>query len=250
MIKKLVILFIVIICSATLTGQNKINTKSEYFQSVELLKNSTCFITAFDTYKNLEMSVKQKLIDKIAQTNQDLSIIVAFGIYRELWKWDNASKTAVLLDVFRTNENMSLSTSLKNNQKISKRPIFFHIGGMQNLDSNGNLNVYLNSRIGSFLLYNKVDIALSFTYMLNGNIKSETMLKQSMLGVMSKYYYPIPKYKISPNAGLDISISGSGTTPTLSLLLGISWYVGPGSLDLGFRVQKNVTTMVGYTFLL
>jgi len=232
------------------SAKSPILRHSEYFKSISTLNNSTCYIIAFETYSKLETDTKQKIVNEIAQDYPDYIIVVSYGIYRELWKWNNHSKTAVLLDIFRTNENLSLSNSIKNNQNISKHPVFFHIGGMQNLDSNGNLNVYLNSRVGSYLLYNKLDLAISFTYMLNGNIKSETMLKQTMLGLMSKYYYPIQKYNISPNAGLDISITGAGTAPTLSLLLGVSWHVGPGSLDLGFRIHNNITTMLGYTFLL
>lgn len=32
------------------------------------------------------------------------------------------------------------------------------------------------------------------------------------------------------------------------LLLGVSWYVGPGSLDLGTQVGDNFNITLGYTF--
>lgn len=230
----------------------KENTKqvySNYFKSVEMLGNATCYITAFDIYKDLELSRKRELIKQILPDSASV-IVIVYGIYRELWKWNNNTGIVDFIDVFRTNEVVSLYDGIMNNQKIKKHPLFFHVGGMQNLDTNGNLNVYFNSRIGSYLLYEKLDLALSFTLMMNGNISSNNLINQTMFGVMSKYYYPIPKYNISPNAGLEFSIMGNGTSPTVAFLLGISWHIGPGSLDLGFRLRDGVTTMLGYTYIL
>ena len=73
---------------------------------------------------------------------------------------------------------------------------------------------------------------------------------------MSKVYFPVRKYNISPYVGLGISYAvtydENWTLTTSSwnipLYLGISWYVGPGSLDLGFQISDNTAFMVGYTF--
>jgi hypothetical protein len=73
---------------------------------------------------------------------------------------------------------------------------------------------------------------------------------------MSKVYFPIRKLHISPNIGFDLqsvsynTVEGSSTNSvSRSLLVGISWFVGQGSLDFGVRISKEVNATIGYTLI-
>jgi hypothetical protein len=65
----------------------------------------------------------------------------------------------------------------------------------------------------------------------------------------------ISKYNISPNVGGELSLvsisdsqNASNQSINKSILLGISWFVGFGSVDIGIRTGDEVATMVGFTF--
>ena len=122
------------------------------------------------------------------------------------------------------------------------------------IDPNHNINLSLNTRLGFFLLLNRWDLAATYSANFIGNDSSSDITGQSNVGLMSKVYFPIKKYNISPNVGGELSLASytdaqKVTTQSIneSVLIGISWYVGFGSLDIGFRAGKEVTTMVGFT---
>jgi hypothetical protein len=72
------------------------------------------------------------------------------------------------------------------------------------------------------------------------------------IGLASKFYYPIKKHNISPSLGaeLAVTIPAEGEIAfTPYLLAGVSWYVGPGSLDAGLRIGSSSMLMFGYTLI-
>jgi outer membrane protein W len=82
------------------------------------------------------------------------------------------------------------------------------------------------------------------------------------LGLLSKVYFPIRKYNISPYVGAGISRVFTSSSMDIGdenvnskniywnkmLLIGISWYVGPGSWDFGTQLGNNFNLTLGYTF--
>ncbi len=88
-----------------------------------------------------------------------------------------------------------------------------------------------------------------------GNVNSDALNNDFITGLMSKFYFPIRKLNLSPNVGFDLqgyvltSPESTSQSVTRSLLAGISWYVGSGSIDLGFRINKQVSASLGYTFI-
>jgi hypothetical protein len=80
------------------------------------------------------------------------------------------------------------------------------------------------------------------------------------IGPVSKYYYPIvfQEQRISPYIGAGISyyfskskdVEGNGAWDIYGII-GSSWRIGPGALDMGFRLgkQSKFAFIVGYTFL-
>jgi len=98
----------------------------------------------------------------------------------------------------------------------------------------------------------KWDIAATFSEQISGNFESEDVSLQTSIGVMTKVYYPITKYNFSPFAGAEAAVSfvkGAKATFTPSFLVGMSWFVGSGSLDVGVRAGSSTSLMVGFTVI-
>jgi hypothetical protein len=176
---------------------------------------------------------------------------VSYGHKREIWGKD-ATQTVKLLDTLDMNSN-NLKSVKRESQKLIKHPWFFYFGGQSNFNSE-TFSLMSSARIGFFLLKDCWDLALSETLSV-----SETGAT-SESGILSKVYYPIKKYKISPYIGAGLSLVYTGydngqeyienTYWTSMLLWGISCYVGPGSLDIGMQYGKTseFAVTVGYTF--
>ena len=197
----------------------------------------------------------------LSEWNENL-VIVRYQYKQEVWKKDNAN-TVNLLDRWDLN-TPSLQTEQRTLQTTNVHPWFFYLGFSETFDYDlNNFNLNLNSRIGFFLLNNRWDLAVFCT----GGMDADSIRTSLLLhtGIMSKVYFPIKKLKISPYIGAGIShittciyndsgdygdkyfvnISNSWDIPVYT---GISWFVGPGSFDVGFQFGKNFTTMIGYTF--
>jgi hypothetical protein len=95
---------------------------------------------------------------------------------------------------------------------------------------------------------NRWDLATTLSAGLSGNVE-DTGTGWANVGLMSRVHFPIKKLGISPNIGGEISMASLGGTQTtnMSLLLGISWFVGFGSLDIGIRIGNEVSTVGGLT---
>ncbi|MDR0287692.1 MAG: hypothetical protein LBI03_08340 [Clostridiales bacterium] len=141
-------------------------------------------------------------------------------------------------------------------QTAKRHPWFFYAGGFINF-SDGNYNVSVNGSIGSYLLKDRWDLALTGSVMSNDNDVSESTT--TSIGISSKVYYPIREYNISPYIGAMLSQSSTNTKTSESgnskssntnkmLLLGVSWYVGPGSWDFGMQFGDAFNFTFGYTF--
>ena len=71
----------------------------------------------------------------------------------------------------------------------------------------------------------------------------------SNFGLMSRVHFPIKKLGISPNIGGEMTFAPYGTSKAISgaLVVGISWFVGFGSLDIGFKMGNEIISMGGVT---
>ena len=132
-------------------------------------------------------------------------------------------------------------------------PWFVYLGGMGQYTSDHQITAALNSRIGFFLLRDRWDFAWTLSMGASGVDTTDLGFNISY-GVMSKYYFPLKKIKLSPNVGIDLGnnvymVDDQSTNSSyFSLLTGISWFVGKGSLDLEFKIGDEFTTLIGYTF--
>jgi hypothetical protein len=229
-----------------------------YFTNAELTESGQLMLYAGEKYNLLSKVWKKAVMDNLIKTWQESLVLVQYNTKRELWGWNSETGKALFLDGWDINPKAATKTATTVISKTALHPFFVYIGGQGQLDKNHEANAAFNSRVGFFLLRNRWDLAWTFSGGLMGNIDSEAaMTDQFSTGLMSKVYFPIKNLNISPNVGLDISSTvysssesvGNTYNRSASLLAGISWYIGHGSLDVGFRIGKEFTTMIGYTYI-
>ncbi|MDX9772074.1 MAG: hypothetical protein RBT02_01485 [Bacteroidales bacterium] len=223
-----------------------------YFTSADLDDGDRLILKAGIPYSNLADDDKQSIMEVLLRSWQEPLVIVICETRRELWGWDSQVRSASLIDLWDLNpEPVAVETSTEPSA-VARHPWFFYVGSAQQIDSDKNINAALSGRVGVFLLRNKWDMALTLSEAVAGNLESEDLSITTSAGVMSKIYFPIRKYNIGPNAGAEVAVtipSGGKATFTPSFLVGLSWYVGIGSMDVGLRVGSNTMMMLGYTVI-
>jgi hypothetical protein len=235
--------------------RTKVITQYEiYFKSIELTGNGQLKMSALERYFLQPIDSKREIIRNISSEWEESLVLVQLNDKNELWGKNKETGNIILIDSWGDRQTQEPKAEVNENQKFAKHPWFFYAGEQGMIDSNHNINLSVNTRVGFFLLLNKWDLAATYSFSFMGNTDSENVNGQSNLGIMSKVYFPIKKYNISPNVGAEISMlsfrdSQSNTSQSInkSLLLGVSWFVGFGSLDIGIRTGQELTTMVGFT---
>lgn len=221
---------------------------STYFSQAELTEKGQLNLSAIDKYILLPADGKKAIIADISKTWQDSLILVHYGSKRELWGWKAETGNARLLDKWDLNASQLTKTLPEKPQTTTYHPWFIYVGGQLGGDNQKNINLSLNTRFGFFLLMNRWDLATTLSAGLAGNVEA-TSTDWVNVGLMSRVHFPIKKLGISPNIGGEISMASlSGTQSTnKSLLIGISWFVGFGSLDIGVRLGNEISTVGGLT---
>jgi hypothetical protein len=230
-----------------------------YFSKAGLTGNSQLLLLATEQYRSLSINFKKTMMDTLVGNWQESLVLVKYDTKSELWGWNSETGKALQIDLWDLNAQniIKSSSSAPVVTKTGLHPWFVYVGGQGVLDSDHNLNVALNTRVGFFLLLNRWDLAWTFSLGVLGNVDS-TASSNSQLGtgLMSKFYFPIKKLKLSPNVGFDVQgvtyinpEGGSSTATNRALLAGVSWYVGHGSFDLGFRISKEFSATIGYTIM-
>jgi hypothetical protein len=243
----------------------------DYFSDAVVKEDGTLEIQAIDSlYQPIRVDRKRAMLQKALKKWDGEMIFIYSGYTREIWRRNINTGVVSRVDTWNLN-NPELAKYQRNVLETTrKHPRFFHIGGQAQFNSD-NLNLQLNVRGGFFLLKERWDWALSGSI---GVTPSENSSFTSVeLGTSSKVYFPvkIKQHQFSPYIGAGVSlvytvsdyetendydytedVYGQGT-----FLIGVSWYVGPGSLDIGtninmdFRdaVKCNYSLSLGYTFL-
>jgi len=226
---------------------------STYFRSAELNSSGQLILYAADSFKALSPNEKKTLMDKIVKSWQWSLVIVSLESKNELWSWNNDTSKSIQLDSWDLNAATSIKPDAGTLSKTALHPWFIYLGGLGQYNSSRYLTAAFNSRIGFYLLRDRVDFAWTMSF---GGSGYDTSRINTYLnyGIMSKVYFPIKKARISPNVGVSLENSvyyadqTSTSSATASALAGISWFVGRGSFDLEFKMSKEFTTMIGYTF--
>ncbi|MBN1789118.1 MAG: hypothetical protein JW830_01390 [Bacteroidales bacterium] len=232
---------------------------STYFNSAGVSAKGQLVLSANEKYNSLAAGTKKGIMDNLLKQWQESLVMIQYGSRSELWGWDAGNGTALRIDTWDLNPVLPAAGPIARATagKIAAHPFFVYLGGQGVLDSDHNLNLAINTRVGFFLLRDRWDLAWTFSGGVLGSIDSSSAsTHQFSTGLMSKVYFPIRKLHISPNIGFDLqsvsynSVEGSSTNSVShSLLLGISWFVGQGSLDFGVRISKEVNATIGYTLM-
>lgn len=227
-------------------------TYNTYFSSCGLTQGDQLKLDALASYTRMSGEGRKAVMNNLTKSWQESLIIVQYGTVKELWGYDSNSREAVLIDSWDTDPKPVTAGTPEPLSNTELHPWFFYIGSAQRFDSDKNINGALSARAGVFLLMDKWDIAATLSEQISGNIESEDVSLQTSIGVMTKVYYPITKYNFSPFAGAEAAVlfvKGGKPTFTPSFLVGMSWFVGSGSLDVGLRAGSSTSLMVGFTII-
>ncbi len=226
---------------------NKLLSENKtYFSSSELRENGSLYLTATEKYNTLSSSEKKVILAKITKAKGKALVMVKNESKRELWNYNYEIENAQLLDEWDLNATQLVTQT----PKTIYRPWFAYIGGQIGGTKN-NAGATINLRIGFFLLKNRWDLAASISggATENLNIENEPTV-WSNFGLLSRVHFPIKKLHMSPNIGAEISVNTFGSSQTKvtpSAVVGVSWFIGCGSLDIGVRLGDVVTGMGGYS---
>lgn len=264
--KKLIFIFIILIGVKLSFAQDTTKLKGfreiilpEYvtnFTQANLTGNGRLILSATEKYMLLNNHDKKSTILPLINAWQDSLILVSYGSKRELWGWDTIKGNVKQYDYW---DLSSYPSHLKPTPIISERshPWFIYVGGQLGGDNQKNINMAFNARVGFFLLLNRWDLATSLSAGLSENTASTTSgynstSTWSSLGLMTRVHFPIRKIGLSPNIGLEVSKSTSGDISSDAIahvVLGFRWYVGFGSIDLGFKLGEESSGMGGVTLV-
>lgn len=223
-----------------------------YFSSAGLDENGQLRLTASESYRRLSSADRKDIMNIMLRSWQESLVVVHLGSGRELWSWSREIRGAQLIDTWDLNPEPVASVPEMAQSDIARHPWFFYIGSAQQMDSFKNLNGALNVRVGFFLLLDKLDLAVSLTEQLSGNLEDESASLLTSVGLSSKYYFPVKKLNMSPNVGAELAVTipaGGKMSFTPAMLAGVSWFVGPGCFDAGLRVGSSYMMMFGYTLI-
>lgn len=218
-----------------------------YFSKAELTESGQLNLTATEKYMLQNLDEKKLIVEKITSKWQEQRILIHQDSKWELWGWETKTKNTLHLDAWDLNRPKLAHIPVT---YARPHPWFIYVGGQLGYDSEGNINLALNTRLGFFLLLNRWDLATTLSTGVTGNPKYGPAENWQNLGLMSRVHFPIKKYHISPNIGAEISYTASAEAEAIvskSIVLGFTWFTGIGSLDIGIKIGNTTTGIGGYT---
>jgi len=223
---------------------------SNYISNAEITENGQLNLSASDSYAALPAASKKSILSNITTTWRDSTVMVHYGSKGELWGWNARTSETKLLDEWDMAVIVPVpKIQVPAAQKTNLHPWFLYLGGQFMGDNMQNINLSYNTRIGFFLLLNRWDLATTFSAGVSGNVDADGT-PYANIGLMSRVHFPLKKYKISPNVGAEmtyVSFGEAESTYVPSLVVGLSWYVGIGRVDIGIKIGDITSGMGGYT---
>jgi hypothetical protein len=223
-----------------------------YFSDVTITENGELEVQVDSVYMTKEIAEKGLILEFALKKWDGEMIFIHSGYIREVWRRDINTGAVSQVGVWNMNDPELFKHQRRIMQTTNKHPCFLY-GGAQSSFNSENFNLLFNARVGFFLLLNTWDLALSESFSFTTT--EETVDFNIELGLLSKVYFPIKKAKLSPYVGTGVSLvitDGVDETDDIyfqtMFLTGVSWYIGPGSLDLGTIVYLNFKDGVKCTF--
>lgn len=163
----------------------------------------------------------------------------------ELWHTNEGK--AVMVDSWKS-YNMQLADFMRKEDKMKKYGRWYYYVGGSFSGTVETANGSVNLRGGTFLFKDIIDAAATLNF---GFSKTQETSFTGDLGLSSRAYWPIRKLSLSPYLGIGVSWAFAPSMYfEFQAFTGVSWYVGPGSLDVGFRygIKSSWAITIGYTF--
>lgn len=267
--KKLIIIIISLYCTVNVFAQNteKLNGFKQivlpeyntYFNDAVLNEGNLLELQATEKYFTTNFENKKGIIYQMLTSWQDSLLLISHDSKRELWGLSTDKGKVKMIDQWDYSIKAVSTTTTPILTTVS-RPWFVYIGGQFGGDNQSNINLGINLRLGFFLLMNRWDMATTFSGGIMDNTKqvdygygttsSSPAIGYTNFGIMSRVHFPIKRTGFSPNIGAEISMSKYGDTEatvTPSFVIGFSWFVGIGSIDIGVKIGEITSGMGGYT---
>jgi hypothetical protein len=222
---------------------------SLYFDKADVTENGQLSLSALNKFIVLTDEEKKAIMANITKTWGNALVLVNYGSGKELWSWNPETGNARLLDEWDLNSPRLANALQVKPQRPVNHPWFIYFGGQLGGNNQKNITLALNTQVGFYLLLNRWDFAATLYAGRSGSVEATTSTGFANVGLMSRLHFPIKKLGISPNIGGEITLASLDKTQSTSksLLLGISWFVGIGSIDIGVRLGNGVSTVGGLT---
>ncbi|MCK9626972.1 MAG: porin family protein [Bacteroidales bacterium] len=264
--KKTLFLIITVLLSQNIIAQDlsafrsdKLQEVSMYFIMAKSFDEKLNIIAKPEMYNRLTIQKKANLLGNLSSEYTKSSFIVRSGNICELWYKESSAGTLRLVDSWdMANPDLKRFAPVTM-ERASKHPWFFNFSGQAHINEDETGNMSFQTRIGFFMLRDTWDLALSYNLgILQKEVEYTTY---SDINLNSRVYYPIRKYKLSPYLGAGVAYNISTihteedesiktTTFSIPVSFGVSWLLGPGSVEVGGQYNKSrgFSATIGYTF--
>lgn len=249
--KKAIILTLLVLVAVMANAQNE-NTvvvddriANRVFLDGEL-HDSILTLQARNEYKRLNQDEKAMALDAFVKQFPGCRIVVhTESGNNELWHTKTGK--AVMVDSWNRN-NMQLADYAKKEDKMKKYGTWYYYVGGSFSGTKETANGSANLRGGTFLFKDIIDVSATLNI---GFSKAQETTFAGDLGVSSRAYWPIKKLSLSPYLGAGVSWAFAPSMYfEFQAFTGVNWFIGPGSLDVGFRygIKSSWAVTMGYSF--
>lgn len=217
-----------------------------YFDKTILSEKGKLQLIANESFEQMSTSQQSTIISEMLKEWKDSLILVYSPQKTQIWSRNTESKTFQIIDemsnyiIYKPAEELNIARM---------QPFFVYFGGMISFNEQKILNLAINTRAGFYLLYNRWDMALTMSAGRTGNVEM-TSTGYSSIGVASRVHFPIKRTGVVPHIGLELAYSSFGQTSqgfVPSVVFGLSWFVGVGSVNIGINVGDNISGAGGFT---
>ena len=263
--KALYIVLLCIVSAATSFAQTTIFNSQQfltenkaYFFNIETEDKTLMLYAKPEGYDVLEEDEKEIILNRALRSAQ-IDMVMVFSKYtRELWARNKNTASLELLETWNTND-MDIDKYASKRLKGTQYHPFFFSGnfGLSNVNLEST-NVSIGVSAGCYLVKQVLDVSCHAS--LQGNVEASATRS---IGILSRVHIPIPPAHMNPFLGIGVErsaynspISGSLedtviATNTFPLYLGMSFFVGNGSIDGTYSYDKNSKGQftIGYTIM-
>ncbi len=213
------------------------------------VEDGKLYLIADNAYDKLTQKEKSILIHSLTDSLTTDNIVVNTETEIELWTRSDTSAFQLTFTWDADNSNIEKYKPLSI-QKSGLDRMFWYAGGNIH-GTKGNFNGSINLRIGTYLYKNYVDCSITSDLGLMSASGSTSF--SGNIGIMGRgsFPIPIPKVPIAPYGGIGINLNLSPQVYfEIVTYTGISLYIGPGSIDIGFQygLKSKFSATFGYTF--